>query len=445
MPPRTLLTAGAVKLRGHTDEVACVAWQPGDELLATGSQDGTVRLWDLRRPGTPVVVVEMGGRVNCLSWTGDGRLLGIGGRFGEAAVWSRAGGNVVGLEGHTAMIVVIQFNGSGSLVVTTSEDRTYRVWKAETGTCQQVVTTADPGALDGAICLAWRDEKEFFLGEGATILRCKVAEDKPVGVLTGHTNWVTSLAWDPRGGILASGSIDQTVRTWRPDAASPAWAILASHDGGVWEVVWRPGQPGILASFSGDVQKVKIWDASEQNCLHTLACAPGSEYTVGMSGAGYISFSADGQQLAAGGQEARVWRAETGDLALVSQVAADTVDYSPKGYSLAAASLGDTVVRVFGLDIRLKALAAQTVAACIRDNDREGEEDGKGEEAGEKEEPRPPESSRSCAYIQRLHCQPKALNKQPVVCLFVDLFPWYMGRISTILSHSSVFRTFLSK
>jgi WD40 repeat protein len=166
---------------------------------------------------------------------------------------------------------------------------------------------------------------------------------------------VTSLAWDPQGGILASGGIDQTVRAWRPDAASPAWAILASHDGGVWEVVWRPGQPGILASFSGDVHKVRIWDASERNCLHTLPCAPGSEYTVGMSAAGYISFSPDGQQLAAGGEEVRVWRAETGDLALVSQVAADTVGYSPEGHSLAVASLGDAVVQVFGLEIRLKA------------------------------------------------------------------------------------------
>jgi transducin (beta)-like 1 len=375
MPPGTLLAARAVKLRGHIDEVAFVAWQPGEmlapgsgdgpgeEVLATGSEDGTVRLWDLKRPGTPVVVLEMGARVNCLAWSGDGRRLAVGGWSGEVAVWSRGGRRVAGLEGHTSIIVVIQFNGSSHLVVTTSEDRTYRVWEVETGICRQVVTTVEPDLM-GAVALTWRDENEFFLGKGATVLLCRVGEDNPVRVLTGHMDWVSSLAWDPRFGILASGSSDGTVRTWRPDAVLPARAVLASHGGGVWEVVWRPGKPGILASFSGDVHEVMIWDVIEGTCLHTLPCALGGGF---IHHGNTITYSPDGRLLAAGGEEARVWTADTGELALVSQVAADAVGWSPGGNSLAVASPDGPVVRVFSLDLRLKALAAQAVSTSIRE------------------------------------------------------------------------------
>ena len=361
MPPRSLPVTAAAKLRGHTDIMTCLAWVPGEEVLATGSRDGTARLWDLGRPGAPALVLETSAKVYCLAWSGDGRLLATGGGGGRAAVWSRGGGRVAGLVGHTRTICAILFNADGGLVATGSNDGTCRVWEAETGTCRQVVRTED-----WVRAVVWRDEKELFIGAGdGTILHCRVGEDQPVETYRGHTGRVLSLAWDPRGGVLASGSMDGTVRTWRPDSASPALATLTGHEDYVWEVVWRPGMLSILAS-SDRSGEVRTWDTEAGTCLFTLLCAPGGE-----GGLSSISFSPGGQLLAAGGGEVRVWRVETGELALVCQVKGTRVSWSPGGDRLAVTT-EEGGVDVFRHSLSLGSLAAQAVASCLRGREGEG-------------------------------------------------------------------------
>jgi WD40 repeat protein len=298
----------------------------------------------------------------CLDWSGDGRLLAAGGEGGEAAVWSRGGGRVAGLEGHTETVHAIQFSGSGRLVATASDTQTCRVWEADTGTCRQVVRP--PGSV---FAVAWGAGEHLFLAAGHTVLHFLVGADRPVEAYTGHTDTVLSLAWDPRGGLLASGSQDGTVRTWRPDSASPARAtLITDHRIRVQEVVWRPGLPGILASWD-ESPGVRIWDTEAGSGLLTLPCAPGGGYGYL---AGKISFSPDGQLVAARGGEVRVWRAETGELALVCRVEGQAVSWSPGGDRLAVTTQGKdgrfSDILVFGLSLSLKSLSAQAVASCLR-------------------------------------------------------------------------------
>jgi WD40 repeat protein len=203
-----------------------------------------------------------------------------------------------------------------------------------------------------------------------------VGEDQPVETYRGHTDTVYSLAWDPRGGVLASGSWDRTVRTWRPDSASPALATLTGHRGevndtdsdSVIEVVWRPGTLGILASWDQS-GKVMVWDFGAGTSLFTL---PYPGRGIGVMGRlqSYISFSPDGQLLAARGEEVRVWRAETGELALVCRVVGDMVSWSPGGDRLAVSTREG--VSVFKLSMSLKSLAALAVASCLRGRGAEG-------------------------------------------------------------------------
>ena len=104
-----------------------------------------------------------------------------------------------------------------------------------------------------------------------------------------------------------------------------------------------------------------------ETCLFTLPCAPGGLDALSRS----ISFSPDGQLLAAGGGEVRVWRVETGELALVCQVEGDMVSWSPGGDRLAVATQGGGV-SVFRLSLSLGSLAAQAVASCLRGREGEG-------------------------------------------------------------------------
>lgn len=63
-----------MRLKGHKDYSFAAAWSPGGGLLATGNQDGTTMVWDVRAPGGPLQVLPGRlGAIRGLRWSTDGR------------------------------------------------------------------------------------------------------------------------------------------------------------------------------------------------------------------------------------------------------------------------------------------------------------------------------------------------------------------------------------
>ncbi|MCI0464092.1 MAG: WD40 repeat domain-containing protein [Gemmataceae bacterium] len=75
------------QLRGHGGAVTCLALAPDGRLLASGSKDGTVRLW-APPEGRPVQVLQHSREVQCVSFSPDGRLLASGGKDRQVRLWS---------------------------------------------------------------------------------------------------------------------------------------------------------------------------------------------------------------------------------------------------------------------------------------------------------------------------------------------------------------------
>ena len=200
-------------LTGHTDGVRGLAFSPDGTTLASGSDDSTLRLWDVA--------------------TGD---------------------MLTTLTGHTDDVESVAFSPDGTTLASGSY-REIRLWEVATGDTLKTLTS-------------W-GYRVVFSPDGTTLASVSgeirlwdVATGEMLTTLTGHTSRVESLAFSPDGTTLASGSGDGTVLLWNlaPSAATPVQIAADLNGDGVVTsvdlaiVALRFGETGadIPADVNGD-------------------------------------------------------------------------------------------------------------------------------------------------------------------------------------------------
>ena len=148
-----------------------------------------------------------------------------------------------------------------------------------------------------------------------------------VRTLRGHTDTVRSVAWSPDGRTLASGSADGTVRLWNPNNGIN-FAVLRGHTAAVWSVAWSP-DGRILASGSRD-KTVRLWDPDTHGTLRVLRW----DYNGDVFS---VAFHPNGQTLASGSPHIKVhlWDPNTGVLKSKLANARTQLTFSPNGQMLA--------------------------------------------------------------------------------------------------------------
>lgn len=262
-PPR------AETLSGHDAEIRALAFSPDGTLLTSGSQDETVRVWDVSRQTPERAIAVLGGSeewVRALAIAGsdgDELTLAATSAGGTARVWrfGKSGGLVppAMLRGHDHYVRGLVFSPDGTTLASAGEDGTVRLW-------------GKPAAGgDG----------------GITPL-----EDVDGDTLGDDELKVTSVAYSQDGGVLAAGDARGGVWARRLDQPGTGFALVGRHDEGVTSVAFHPGR-GWLASGGMD-GTVRLWDPLANTAV-------GEPLLIGGADIRAVTFAVDGETLAAAG------------------------------------------------------------------------------------------------------------------------------------------------
>ena len=120
---------------GIKTSIKAADFSPDGLLVATGSLDRTARIWSVKDGNTVATLKGQADELTDVIFSGDGQSLLTASRDGTARIWSVSDAKEkVVLRGHSGVVTSAQFSPNGLYVVTaSSQDRTVRLWAAQSG------------------------------------------------------------------------------------------------------------------------------------------------------------------------------------------------------------------------------------------------------------------------------------------------------------------------
>ncbi|QRV93345.1 hypothetical protein RhiJN_21363 [Ceratobasidium sp. AG-Ba] len=323
--------------------VNSVAWSAVGRKIATGSDDGAVRLWDAETGASVLESIQAHSRwVWSVAFSPDGRLIVSGSADATVRVWDTETGTEVldPLEGHSGSVRCVTFSPSGAFIASGYDDGSVRVSDTETGQSLYILNRHEGPVLSVAFSA---DGRRLASGSADKTVRLWDVDTGAMALepLTGHTGDVCSVAFSTGGHRIVSGAYDCTIRVWDANAGS-ALRVITGHSSAVLSVAFLLDDRRVV-SGSGD-GTVRTWDADTGAQLSLFLGHSTAVWSVGCS--------PDGRRIVSGSDDktVRIWDTEVKDTAArVPQGHSDLVHcvaFSPDGRRIASCS-DDTTIRIW--------------------------------------------------------------------------------------------------
>jgi len=347
------VATGALLWSGkHASYVNSVVFSPDGSRLASGGSDSLVRLWNVRS-GVQLDTLPHPGQVSMVAWGPDERLLATGDAEGYIRLWQLKKNDparcLQTIAGHTNWVDGLAFAADGHTLATASWDGIFKLWNISTlfdqGEDEQLITEITSGRPLQTLSdhaermnrVAWSPDGRIIASGGfeKTIRLWEVETGSYGSALLGHTNAVTGLAFTPDSHSLLSGSEDGTLRVWDIPSGQ-CIRVLQGYAASLYDIDWSPDGSRLVSGGSDGL--VTIYAVTGKTTPRVLRGHTGLIFGVG--------WSPDGQYLASGAWDTdlRLWDPTTGDCLQVIRDSGDPealycgVAWSPNGQWLASAS-----------------------------------------------------------------------------------------------------------
>jgi WD40 repeat protein len=278
----------------HRQRVSALGFGPGG-VLVSGSDDGTVRLWEPGALPANRLIGELPGQVQRMAVSRTG-YVAAGGESGVVYAWELATGRFVGaLAGHTGIVSALRYGRDGRRLFSASDEGTLRAWESATGGSRAAMAGHRSRVQD--IAISPRGDRAASVGSDGELRIWDVARDTSTVELVGHTRAIPSLVYSRDGSRIVTASLDGTARVW--DAISGREVRRIRARARLQAAVFGPGGSIIVADWNGIASR---WDpGKDEPTWRAPACGQescGKAYT--------LAVAADGRFVAAGSDHGAV-------------------------------------------------------------------------------------------------------------------------------------------
>ena len=290
---QTLTTGGSVSFIVFSPDGRTLASNGFQEIPTRSIVDGssTIHLWDVVTGECLKILTRVNGGASSMAFSPDGNMIAIAGGFRLKSInlWDVSSGeSVKTLAGHTERISSIAFIPDSNILVSRSADKTSHLWDITTGKLLKTFTGRTQEVIS-----------EIFNPFGLTQSVNLGEMIHPLSILrasTEHIGSVSSVAFSPDGGTLASANLDGKIYLWNI-VSDLSFKTLVGHAGGINSIAFSPD--GRTLASGGENGMIYLWDIGTGAHLGS-GCHRGA-------GVNSIAFSPDGRTLASGDREMRIY------------------------------------------------------------------------------------------------------------------------------------------
>ncbi len=279
---------------GHEGSVNDVSITPNEKYVVSGSDDCTVRIWDIETGENIKILRGHKDHITSVAVLPNGKRVVSGSKDRTLCIWDiETGKSIRTLKGHKSWVTAVSVTPNGKHVISGSKDRTVCIWDIETG---EITNT-----------------------------------------LEGHKDQITSVTVMPDGNHVVSASRDGTIRIWNIETGE----IIKTLEGhGGWANVVSVTQNGRRIISGSKDCTIRIWDLETGENIRTLK---GSAFRVKA-----ISVTPNEKQVISGAGEyiARIWDMETGELISTlkgHKSGVNTISVTPNGKQVISGASDGTI------------------------------------------------------------------------------------------------------
>jgi WD40 repeat protein/energy-coupling factor transporter ATP-binding protein EcfA2 len=321
-------------LAGHLDEVIGIDFSPDGTRLVTASYDGSSKVWEVASGEETLTLIGHEGPLVSAYFSPDGKRLVTNGLYdGTIKVWDAdRGEELLSFMAHEAPTWHVIYSPDGRRLATASVDGTAKVWDANSG--ELLLTLPGQAGLVSRVDFSPDGSLLATAHENGTAKIWDSASGEELLTFEGHTTLVLWVSFSPDGKRLATASVDGTSKIWDVLSGEELFT-LAGHTAVVMGTIFtEDGNHLVTGSFDGTT---KIWDLSPTRELLTLSGHSDQVYS--------LDFNTDGTRLASGSFDgtARIWDAASGQEQIILGKLGDSariraVAFSPDRARLATSS-----------------------------------------------------------------------------------------------------------
>ncbi|MDP2435120.1 MAG: protein kinase, partial [archaeon] len=261
---------------GHDWPVASLALHSDGKTLFSGSDDGTIRCWDLETDSCEKTFESHRALVSSVSFTPAGDRLLTASWDKEVRVWELSSLLcVASFSSAKSPINVAKFSSDGNSVFAGTQSNLVYIWSLQLSNNSfnnsnninnnaEVILQGHNAPINDLV--ECRNGTLVSCADDRLLIRWSLQTKAKVGVLEGHTEAVSSLAYHPLAEMLASGSSDRTVRIWdlATDQCLRKIVLHSPHAEEVSAVCWDlTGARLLFASCIGEAENtvLRVWNA----------------------------------------------------------------------------------------------------------------------------------------------------------------------------------------